>query len=65
MLLLDSVITARYDHSLKFLFACDGDPDPFSPATRCLLLDNILNNINFSVTKIKDNLNYQDKGEFC
>jgi len=49
---VESSLSARFENSLKFLFECDEQKEPFSTNTRSLLVENILNNIDFKYKKV-------------
>ena len=50
----NTTLSYVYDNSLKSLFKCDNDPEPFTPRLRILLADNILNNLNISIEQIQN-----------
>ncbi len=51
----------EFDNSIKHLFACDHDKNPFSSRIRCLLVDYILNGIDIVLPKTSRKKNDKPK----
>ncbi len=49
---VEASLSTRFDNGLKFLFECDNQKEPFSSSRRGLLIESILNNIEFRNIKL-------------